>query len=78
MVSLQPYEDRRYPYDEFEKMQAAGEWPFGAVPALDVDGERLAQSCTLLRYVGKLSGMYPASPILAARSDMAVDAMEEM
>lgn len=74
----QPYEDRRYSYDEFEKCQTAGEWPFGAVPALDVDGERLAQSCTLLRYAGKLAGLYPADPLAAARTDMAVDAMEEL
>jgi prostaglandin-H2 D-isomerase / glutathione transferase len=73
-----PYEDRRYSYDEFEKLQQASALPFGAFPVLDVDGERLAQSRAILRYAGRLAGLYPHDALAAARCDMAIDAMEEV
>lgn len=73
-----PYEDKRYTFDEFEKLQLAGSLTFGALPVMDVNGERLAQSRALLRYAGKLAGLYPQDELAAARCDMAIDAMEEV
>lgn len=72
------FEDKRYSYDEFVKLERDGALTFGALPVLDVDGERIAQSRALLRYAGKLAGLYPHDALAAARCDMAVDAMEEV
>ena len=37
-------------------MNAAGKYPFGSVPVLEVDGVTYAQSVGILRYVGRLGG----------------------
>ena len=61
-----PFEDRRLGRDEFLEMKANGDFPFGQVPVLDVDGERIAQSHGIARFCGKLAGLYPANDALVA------------
>lgn len=76
--ALQAYEDKRISFPEFGALKASGVFPFGSVPVLDIDGERFAQSCAILRYVGKLAGLYPEDPVAALRVDMALDSIEEL
>ena len=38
------------------------ETPFGALPVLEVDGQTVAQSNAINRYVGKLADLYPSDP----------------
>lgn len=71
-----PFEDDRI---------AGADWPkrkpgilFGALPVLEVDGQELAQSNAINRYVGKLANLYPVDPWQAARCDEAMDVVEEL
>jgi glutathione S-transferase len=54
--------------------------PFAALPVLHLDsGEQLAQADAILRYAGKLSGLYPKDDDLAAmRVDMWLGAEEDV
>ena len=52
--------------------------PFGALPVLEVDGQTLAQSNAINRYVGKLTGLYPSDAWQAALCDEAMDAVEDV
>ena len=45
------------------------ETPFGALPVLEVDGQTVAQSNAINRYVGKLADLYPSDPWQAALCD---------
>lgn len=58
-----------------ERVQRS-DWPslkpkskFGKLPMLTVDGETYAQSGAILRFVGRLSGMYPSDPRTALSVD---------
>jgi glutathione S-transferase len=50
---------------------------FGQVPVMTVNGEKFAQSAALLRYAGRLSGLYPSDPIEAMKVDMVMDQLED-
>jgi prostaglandin-H2 D-isomerase / glutathione transferase len=51
-------------------MKADGRLPFSQVPVMAVDGQTIAQSGAIIRYCGKLSGLYPTKDdILAAKID---------
>jgi prostaglandin-H2 D-isomerase / glutathione transferase len=52
--------------------------PFGALPVLEVDGQTVAQSNGINRYVGKLAGLYPSDAWQAALCDEVMDAVEEV
>jgi prostaglandin-H2 D-isomerase / glutathione transferase len=45
---------------------------------LTVDGETVAQSAAILRYAGKLSGLYPLNYIEAAKCDAVLDSIADM
>ncbi len=70
------FEDERISFEEFGALKAAGKLPFGSVPMLDVDGEVYAESGAILRYAGKLSGLYPKCEKAAMKVDMVADAIE--
>lgn len=69
-----PLKDTRLTRDEFDAMKASGELPYGQVPLLVVDGKhKIAQSAAIIRFIGKLSGLYPVDPITAAMTDSLLD-----
>jgi hypothetical protein len=70
-----PLDDFRMHANEFHELKVSGKIPFGQVPALSVDDDTmLFQSAAIMRYVGKLAGLYPTNDDLyAAKIDMAVD-----
>ncbi len=45
------------------------------MPLLEIDGARFAQSMAILRYVGKITNMYPEDPIEGLRVDEVLDAI---
>lgn len=61
-------------------LKKAGAFPFGSVPVLDLPGqpERFAQSSAILRYAGKLAGLYPDNLVDALRADMVIAALEDL
>mmetsp|Transcript_100606 Transcript_100606/g.189739 ORF Transcript_100606/g.189739 Transcript_100606/m.189739 type:complete len:246 (-) Transcript_100606:87-824(-) len=61
-----PFEDSRCGW---EQMHASGMLHFGTCPALEVDGRSINQTHAAAAYVGKLTGMYPSDPWLAAKVD---------
>ncbi|MDZ7892979.1 MAG: glutathione S-transferase family protein [Rhodoferax sp.] len=69
------FEDHRFAFPEFAEVRKAT--PFGQVPTLDVDGTRFTQSDALLRYAGKLAGLYPTDPLQALYCDEVTYVVEE-
>lgn len=69
------FEDRRLAFDAWPAAKA--EMPFQALPVLEVDGKALAQSNSINRFVGKLTGLYPNDPWQAALCDEIMDAVED-
>lgn len=77
------FEDVHVPPEQFGQRRAAGEFPFGGLPVLDVettDGRVCsAQSNAILRFAGRLSGLYPADdPVQALKVDEALDVGEDI
>jgi glutathione S-transferase len=72
------FNDIRIDFATFNKQKSLGEFPFGSVPVLDIDGIRVCESNAILRFVGKLTGLYPSDPVLALRVDEILDVMEDV
>ena len=60
------FEDVRLGRDDFRAKKEAGEFPYGQLPVLEVDGKVFAQSVAIAKFCGKLSGLYPQDDDLAA------------
>jgi glutathione S-transferase len=75
-IAGMPFEDNRVVFKEFMAMKES--LPFGCVPTLQVDGQTLAQSNAINRYVGRLTKLYPDDPWQAALCDQAMDADEDL
>ena len=71
-----PFEDDRVPPSGWE--QRKPNTPFGALPVLEVDGQTLAQSNAINRYVGKLTDLYPTDAWQAALCDEVMEAVEDI
>jgi prostaglandin-H2 D-isomerase / glutathione transferase len=64
------FKDTRISGEDFAAMKADGRLPFNQLPVMAVDGQTIAQSGAILRYCGKLSGLYSSKDnILAAKTD---------
>ena len=70
------FEDDRVPFPDWERRKV--DTPFGALPVLEVDGQTIAQSNAINRYVGKLVDLYPSDPWQAALCDEAMEAVEDI
>lgn len=70
------FTDHRVPFGEWPQVRESA--PFHACPFMEVDGRVIAQSNTILRYVGKMAGLYPEDLWQAALCDEVLDAVEDM
>lgn len=70
------FEDHRISFAEFGEMR--GTTRFSSVPVLEIDGAQVTQANAISRYVGKLSGLYPADPLQALYCDEALGALEDL
>ena len=74
-----PFEDVRLSRNEFREMKAAGAFPVGQVPVLEVDGVMIAQSLAIARFCGRVAGFYPMDDALAAaRVDELLNTAEQI
>ena len=71
-----PFEDDRVKGDDWQRRKP--DTPFGALPLLEKDGEILAQSNAINRYVGRLTNLYPSDPWQAALCDETMEAVEDI
>jgi glutathione S-transferase len=71
-----PFDDDRVKFADWEGRKPSA--PFGTLPVLELDGQTVAQSNGINRYVGKLAGLYPSDAWQAALCDEAMDAVEEI
>ena len=69
------FEDYRFSFPEFAEVRKTT--PFNQVPTLDVDGVRVTQCDAILRYAGKLAGLYPTDPFQALLCDEVTYVVEE-
>lgn len=70
------FEDRRIGTKDWPALR--DQTPFQALPTLEVDGTLVTQSNSILRYVGKLAGLYPANDFQALLCDEVMDAAEDI
>jgi glutathione S-transferase len=71
-----PFEDDRVAPSDWPARKP--DTPFGALPVLEVDGQTLAQSNAINRYVGKLTDLYPLDPWQAALCDEVMGVVEDI
>lgn len=69
------FEDHRFSFPEFAEVRKTT--PLGQVPTMHVDGVQVTQSDAILRYVGKLAGLYPTDPFQALLCDEVTAVVEE-
>jgi len=72
------FENRHPSRDEFRAAKSDGSLPFGQMPIMIVDGETIAQTGAIARFCGKLSGLYPADALAAAKVDQLIDAATDI
>ncbi len=75
--------DEHLTSDQFHDCRAAGEFPFGGIPVLVIetsDGKLcVAQSNAILRFAGRLAGLYPMDdPLQALKVDEALGVGEDV
>jgi len=74
-----PFEDVRPNREAFMAMKRSGELPYGQLPVLDVDGVRIAQSVSIARFCGQVSGLYPKDNLVdQARVDELLDTCTQL
>ena len=70
-----PFEDHRFAFTQFAEVRKST--PFGQVPTLMVDGVQVTQCDSILRYAGKLAGLYPLEAFQALLCDEVMYVVEE-
>jgi glutathione S-transferase len=70
------FEDHRISFEEF--MKTRDTMRFRCAPVLDIDGTEVTQSNSMLRYVGKMAGLYPQDELQALYCDEAMGAVEDL
>ncbi len=69
------FEDHRFAFTDFAEVRKTA--PFGQVPVLHVNGVAVTQSDAMLRYAGKLAGLYPTDAYQALLCDEVTYVVEE-
>lgn len=70
------FEDVRWSFDDF--LEKRSELRFTCAPVMEIDGQQVSQSNAIMRYVGKLAGLYPDDPQEALYCDEAMEAVEDL
>lgn len=70
------FEDDRLSFQEFGAMRQSTR--FNSVPVLEIDGAQVTQTNAVLRYLGKLGGLYPNDDKQALYCDEVMGAVENL
>jgi glutathione S-transferase len=70
------FEDERLSFPQFGEMRKGTR--FNALPVFEIDGAAITQSNAVLRYVGKMAGLYPADDLQALYCDEVLGAVEDL
>ncbi|MDH4125690.1 MAG: glutathione S-transferase family protein [Gammaproteobacteria bacterium] len=70
------FEDNRLSFEQFGQMRQGTR--FNSLPVLHVDGVEVTQSNAMLRYLGKLGGLYPTDNLQALYCDEVMGAVENL
>ncbi len=70
------FEDHRISFPEFTKIRST--MRFTCAPVLKIDGTEVTQSNAMLRYVGKMAGLYPENDLQALYCDEAMESVEDL
>ncbi|KAH9472887.1 hypothetical protein MJO28_001260 [Puccinia striiformis f. sp. tritici] len=71
------FTDERLSHAEFAKIKET--LPFGQVPILTIDDKKvISQEVAILRYVGRLAGLYPDDPEEAVKVDVATCVVDDL
>jgi glutathione S-transferase len=74
-----PFEDRRISQEEFFANQTDhSRFPTEQLPVLEIGTKKYTQAMAILRYAGKVSGLYPFDPQVALAVDEALDHIFEV
>ena len=72
------FEDKRVSFQDYFQMRDSGQLPFEQLPILQVGETTIGQSCAIARYAARKAGLYPEDSLLAAQTDMVVDAWRDI
>lgn len=74
-----PFVDHRLAFPQFAEAKAAGAFPLGSVPVLEVDGASIVQTAAMLRYAARIGdrSLYPEDPAQALVVDSVVDCIND-
>ena len=72
------WKDTRFQWDDWQELKP--KTPLGFVPILKIDGVDHVQSLSLIRYAGRLAGMYPQDddPLQALMVDEVLESVNEL
>eukprot|EP01091_Cochliopodium_minus_P021193 TRINITY_DN95_c0_g1_i7.p1 TRINITY_DN95_c0_g1~~TRINITY_DN95_c0_g1_i7.p1 ORF type:complete len:241 (+),score=72.48 TRINITY_DN95_c0_g1_i7:91-723(+) len=71
------FEDERLGWEEFGKLK--DKYPYGSLPVLTLEnGEIIAQSNVILRYIGRQTKLYPQDNLQATKVDELIEATEDV
>ena len=70
------FEDYRFPFSDFPEVRK--NTPLNQVPTLQINDLQVTQSDAITRYVGKLTGLYPADNLQALFCDEVISALEDV
>lgn len=71
-----PFEDHRIPGSDWPEWKE--QTPLHQLPVMEIDDQIITQTNTLLRYVGKMVGLYPHDALEAAHCDEAMATVEDI
>eukprot|EP01029_Cantina_marsupialis_P003387 TRINITY_DN1320_c0_g1_i2.p1 TRINITY_DN1320_c0_g1~~TRINITY_DN1320_c0_g1_i2.p1 ORF type:complete len:201 (+),score=55.75 TRINITY_DN1320_c0_g1_i2:81-683(+) len=72
------FEDIRLEHAEFGKKKANGDFLFGQLPVLEVDGKMIAQSATINRYLARKLNLMPETAEQEADGDMLLEHLRDI
>ena len=72
------WKDNRVSYQDFIAAKKEGKFPTGLPILKLLNGREITQSCAILRYAGKLCGLYPEDPLKAMVCDSILDTLTDL